>query len=120
VKGNVWKSQLTIVKSEKGFGTLQILCPFIVSTSKFTQIDEVHKLLGELLKGAMLKVSHLEAKKVNMIGMKFNMQYLKSTALEVHDYVTHGKCELQVLDCEINLSENKVFQFCVGCACFNF
>jgi hypothetical protein len=39
-------------------------------------------------------VSHLEAEKVNLIGMKFNMQYLKSTTLEVHDYVTHGKCEL--------------------------
>jgi len=31
----------------------------------------------------------------------------------------HGKYELQVLDCEIDLLENEVCQFCVGCVCFN-
>ncbi len=33
VKGNVWKSQLTIVRSKKGSVTLQTLYLFIVSTS---------------------------------------------------------------------------------------
>jgi hypothetical protein len=71
----------------------------------------------------MLKVSHLEVEKVNLfeklIGMKFNMQHLKLAALKAHDYVTHGKCEVQVLDREIDLLENNFCQFCVGCACFN-
>jgi hypothetical protein len=77
VKGDVWKSQLTTVKSERGFKALQMFCPFIVSTSKITQLDEVHKLLGELLKSAMFKVSHLEIEKTKLleklIGMKFNV-----------------------------------------------
>jgi hypothetical protein len=87
-------------------------------------VDEIHKLLGELLKSAMLKMSHLEAVKAklskNLIGMKFNMEYLKSTTLEVHDYVTHGECKFQVLHHEIDLLENKVCQFCMGCACLTF
>jgi hypothetical protein len=66
-------------------------------------MDEIHKLLGEFLKSAMLKMSHLEAVKAKLskklIGMKFNVEYLKSTALEMHDYVTHGECAFQVLDC---------------------
>jgi len=86
-------------------------------------VDEIHKLLGELLKSAMLKMSHLEVVKAklskNLIGMKFNMEYLKSTTLEEHDYVTHGECGFQVLDREVDLLENKVCQFCIGCACFN-
>jgi hypothetical protein len=49
-------------------------------------VDEIHKLLGELLKSAMLKMSHLEAMKAKLskrlIGMKFNVEYLKSIALE--------------------------------------
>jgi hypothetical protein len=77
MKGNVWKLQLAIVRSKRGSMTLQTLCPFIVSTSKITQVDEVQKLLGELLMGAMLKVSHLKAKKSKLleklIGMKFNV-----------------------------------------------
>ncbi len=87
-------------------------------------MDEIHNLLGELLKSAMLKMSHLEAMKTKLskklIGMKFNMEYLKSTTLKMHDYVTHGECEFQVLDREVDLLENKFCQFCVGCACFNF
>jgi hypothetical protein len=54
-----------------------MFCLFIVSTSKITQMDEVHKLLGELLIGAMLKVSHLKVEKVKLleklIGMKFDV-----------------------------------------------
>ncbi len=77
VKGDVWKSWLTIVKLERGFKALQMFCPFTISTSKITQLDEVHKLLGELLKNAMLKVSHLETEKTKLlekpIGMKFNV-----------------------------------------------
>ncbi len=124
VKSNVWKLQLTIVRSERGFETLQALYPFIVSSLEITQVDEVHELLGELLNGAILKMSHLEAEKSKvlkkLISMKFNVQYLKSIALEVHDYVTHGECELQVLDCEIDFLETKICQFRVGCAYFNF
>ncbi len=51
--------------------------------------------------------------------MKFNVEYLKSIALEAHDYVTHGECGFQVLDREVDLLENKVCQFCIGCACFD-
>lgn len=65
-------------------------------------MDEIHKLLGELVKNAMWKMSHLKATKAKLlkklIGMKFNVEYLKSTALEMHDYVTHGKCKFQVLN----------------------
>jgi len=71
----------------------------------------------------MLKMSHLEVVKAKfsekLIGMKFNVEYLKSTTLKLHDYVTHGECEFQVLDHEIDLLENKVCQFCIRCACFN-
>jgi hypothetical protein len=75
-----------------------MFCPFTVSTSKITQLDEVHKLLGELLKSAMLKVSHSETKKAKLleklIGMKFNVEYIKLAASEAQDYVTHGKFKL--------------------------
>jgi hypothetical protein len=87
-------------------------------------MDEIHKLLGEVLKSAMLKMSHLEVMKAKLskklFGMKFNMEYLKSTTLGMHDYVTHGECAFKVLDCELDLLENKVCEFCVGCVCFNF
>ncbi len=43
----------------------------------------------------------------------------KISSIRMHDYVMHGKCKLQVLDHEIDLLENKVCQFCVGCACLN-
>ncbi len=65
-------------------------------------MDEIHKLLGELVKNAMWKMSHLKAMKAKLleklIGMKFNVEYLKSTALKMHDYVTHGECKFQVLN----------------------
>jgi hypothetical protein len=44
-----------------------VFCPFTGSTSEITQLDEVHKLLGELFKSAMLKVSHLEAEKTKIL-----------------------------------------------------
>jgi hypothetical protein len=92
VKNDVWKSQITIVRSKRGFETMQVFCPFIVSIFKITQVDEIHKLFDELLKNAMLKMSHLEAiLSKKLIGMKFNVEYLKSKTLEVHDYVTHGE-----------------------------
>jgi hemerythrin len=57
-----------------------VLCPFINSSLKITQVDEVHKLLGELLNSAMLKMSHLEVEKTKLsrklIGMRFNVEYL--------------------------------------------
>ncbi len=63
----------------------------------------------------MWKMSHLKAMKAKLleklIGMKFNVEYLKSTALQMHDYVTHGKSSFESL---IDLLENKVCQFCVG------
>jgi len=86
-------------------------------------MDGVHKLLGKLVKSAMLKVSHLEVEKAKLsrkpIGVRFNVEYLKSIALKTQDYVMHSKCKLQVLDGEINLLEKKICQFCVGCVCFN-
>jgi hypothetical protein len=86
-------------------------------------VDEVHKLLGEFLKSAMLKVSHFEVEiaklSKKLIGMRFNVGYLKSTTLKARDYVMHGECKLQVLDCEIDFLEKKICQFCVGCACIN-
>jgi hypothetical protein len=43
----------------------------------------------------MLKVLHLEAKKAKLfkklIGLKFNMEYLQSTALEAYDFINN--CE---------------------------
>ncbi len=100
-----------------------MLCPFTNSSLKITQVDEVHKLLGELLKNAMLKVSHLEVEKAKLsrklIGVRFNVEYLKSIALKTEHYVLHGKCKLQVLDHEIIFLEKKICQFCVGCVCFN-
>jgi hypothetical protein len=51
------------MRSKRGSETLQTLCPFIVLTLEVTRVDEVHKLFGELLKSAMLKVSHLEDEK---------------------------------------------------------
>ncbi len=53
------------VRLERGFKALQVFCPFNGSTSKITQLDEIHNLLGELLKNAMLKMSHLEVEKKN-------------------------------------------------------
>jgi hypothetical protein len=32
VKSDVWKLRFTIVRSKKGFETMQMCCPFIVST----------------------------------------------------------------------------------------
>jgi hypothetical protein len=65
------------MRSKRGSETLQTLCPFIVLTLEVTRVDEVHKLFGELLKSAMLKVSHLEDEKTKfskkLIGMKFNV-----------------------------------------------
>jgi len=43
-----------------------VLCPFTNSSFKITQVDEAHKLLGELLKSAMLKMSHLEVEKAKL------------------------------------------------------
>jgi hypothetical protein len=40
VKGNVWKSQLAIVRSKRGSKSLRMLCPFIVSTLEITQVDK--------------------------------------------------------------------------------
>lgn len=101
-----------------------MFCPFVVSSLKISQVDEVHKLLGEFLKKVMLKVSHFEVEiaklSKKLIGMKLNVEYLKSTTLKAHDYVMHGKCKLEVLDREIDFLEKKICQFCVGCACFNF
>ncbi len=49
-------------------------------------MDEVHKLLGELLNSAMLKMSHLEVEKAKLsrklIGVRFNVEYLESIALK--------------------------------------
>jgi hypothetical protein len=55
-----------------------------------------------------------------MIGMRFNVEYLKLTRLKAHDYVMHGECKLQLLDHEIYFLEKKICQFCVGYVCFNF
>jgi len=86
-------------------------------------VDEVYKILGEFFKNAMLKVSHFEVEitklSKKLIGMKFNVEYLKSTTLKAHDYVMHGECKLQVLDHEIDFLEKKICQFCVWCVCFN-
>ncbi len=55
------------MRSNRGSEALQVFCPFTGSTSEITQLDEVHKLLGELFKSAMLKVSHLEAEKTKIL-----------------------------------------------------
>jgi hypothetical protein len=43
----------------------------------------------------MLKVLHLEAEKAKLskklIGLKFNMEYFKSTTLEAYDFISN--CE---------------------------
>jgi hypothetical protein len=74
-------------------------------------------MLEELLKNMMLKVSHLKGEKAELfeklIGIKFNMEYLKLVVLETQDSGTNVECKLQVLSCEMELLEQKVCGFWV-------
>jgi len=59
----------------------------------------------------MLKVFHLKEEKVKLferlIGIKYNMEYLKLMALKAQDIITNIECELQVLNHKIDLLEKK-------------
>ncbi len=74
-----------------------------------TKVIKLHDLLGQLHKTAMLKVLHLEVEKAKLskklIGLKFNMEYLKLIALEAYDFMINYECKLQVLNCEMHLLE---------------
>lgn len=90
----VWNSQLAM-KSKIIIASVQAIYPFSVSEVEITKVIELHDLLGQVHKSAMLKVLHLEAKKAKLfkklIGLKFNMEYLQSTALEAYDFINN--CE---------------------------
>ncbi len=77
---------------------MQAICPFGVSKVVIIEVIELHDLLGQLHKNTMLKVLHLEAKKAKLfkklIGLKFNMEYLKLVALEAYDSIINCECEL--------------------------
>jgi hypothetical protein len=104
------------IKSKKVDPT-QRVCPFGVSSTNITHVASMHSMLEELLKSMMLKVSHLKGEKAKLfkklIGIKFNMEYLKSIVLEAQDSVTNVECKLQVLSCEMELLEQKVCGFWV-------
>jgi hypothetical protein len=63
----------------------------------------------------MLKVSHLKGEKAKLskklIGIKFNMEYLKLATLEVQDSVISVECKLQALNHKMKLLEHKVHGF---------
>ncbi len=66
----------------------------------------------------MLKVFHLKEEKVKLferlIGIKYNMEYLKLMALEAQDIITHVEHGLQVSNDKIELLEKKVCEFLLG------
>ncbi len=62
----------------------------------------------------MLKVLHLEAEKAKLskklIGLKFNMEYFKSTTLEAYDFISNCEWKFQALNHEVHLLVQKVCQ----------
>ncbi len=66
----------------------------------------------------MLKVFHMKEEKVKfferLIGIKYNMEYLKLMALQAQDIITNVEYGLQVSNDKIELLEKKVFEFLLG------
>jgi len=93
------------------------VCPFGVSSTNITHVASTHSMLKELLKNMMLKLSHLKGEKVELfeklIGIKFNMEYLKLVVPEAQDSGMNVECKLQILSCEMELLEQKVCGFWV-------
>ncbi len=95
VDHNVLFKSLLATKSEK-VEPAQAVCSFGILMIDIMHVVEMHSLLENLLKNIMLKAFRLKGEKAKLfeklIGIKFNMEYFKSIALETQDSITSVEC----------------------------